>query len=292
MQPLALREATLGVSDLRLRLDSLSSAGLAVISRGPVSLMASGRLFDTHLPPQAALVGSRDGAGLRVRLVELTPLQRTGSRSLREPGPLGVSFRTPDPDPFFECLTASGYRTSPVPRNGTERHEGPWLTRHGEDGDFALVEKATDRGAVSGGDAWLAVSNLDSCLHFMSDLLGHRHLTRAAAPAGMGSVSDATPDATVEVTAVGSGDLLEPRCVFAEFERRPGAMPQQPGLSPGLCRLRYDTASLDDTLARVPGAGGSLVRGPAAVDDAVLGAGLVALIRAPFGVVVELWQTR
>ena len=68
-------------------------------------------------------------------------------------------------------------------------------------------------------------------------------------------------------------------------------MPQTPSLGRGICRLRYDCGDLHAVLARVPGGGGSLVRGPASVDDPVLGQGIVAMIRSPFGILVELWQT-
>jgi predicted enzyme related to lactoylglutathione lyase len=67
-------------------------------------------------------------------------------------------------------------------------------------------------------------------------------------------------------------------------------MTQTPSLASGICRLRYDTSDLHDTLSRVPGGGGSLVRGPASIHDPVLGNGLVALVRSPFGILIELWQ--
>jgi predicted enzyme related to lactoylglutathione lyase len=76
-----------------------------------------------------------------------------------------------------------------------------------------------------------------------------------------------------------------------EFEPRREPMAQFPSRSRGLCRLRYDATDLQATLERVPGGGGSLVRGPASVNDPILGRGLVALVRAPFGVLIELWQT-
>ena len=54
---------------------------------------------------------------------------------------------------------------------------------------------------------------------------------------------------------------------------------------------KHDTTDLHLTLGRVPGGGGSLVRGPASIDDPVLGHGMVAMVRSPFGVLIELWQT-
>jgi len=105
---------------------------------------------------------------------------------------------------------------------------------------------------------------------------------------GSGQLGIEFPEAGIMVAVDGQPSG---RLVFMEFERRREAMAQTPARARGLCRLRYDTTNLHATLERVPGGGGSLVRGPASVDDPILGQGLVALVRAPFGVLIELWQT-
>jgi catechol 2,3-dioxygenase-like lactoylglutathione lyase family enzyme len=169
------------------------------------------------------------------------------------------------------------------------------------DGDFiVLVERvnATTPYGAFGTDcseplhATFVVTNLEACVHFMRDLLEHEvSLEENCASPLFDRIFGLSDVSFRFALARKTPDHQTGRLVFMEFQKRPEPMAQVPGLSPGLCRLRYNTTDLHSTLSRVPGAGGSLVRGPASVDDPVLGPGLVAMVRSPFGVLIELWQT-
>ena len=135
------------------------------------------------------------------------------------------------------------------------------------------------------------VTNLDACTHFMSDVLEHETLIQdSCSGPPFDRLLGLPHDVSFRFAMPHRPGVATGRVVFMEFEKRRQPMAQTPGLARGLCRLRYDTQDLHVTLARVPGGGGSLVRGPASVDDPILGRGLVALVRSPFGVLIELWQ--
>jgi catechol 2,3-dioxygenase-like lactoylglutathione lyase family enzyme len=310
----ALREITIGVSDLRTRTDLFQTGcGLSVLSSGPIDAMTAGRLFDASSSLNAALMGRPDVADSpRLRLVQSGAADAARPSGLRSPGPLGVGFTTRGIDKVHSRLASGGVRfvsppillTPMVASRAGNAPPGPQRFEafgRAEDGDFTVlierVHAATPYGTF-GTDcseplhASFVVTNLDACLHFMSDVLEHETLiadTCSGPP--FDELLGLAPDVSFQFAMPHRPGLPTGRIVFMQFERRPEPMAQTPSLARGICRLRYDTADLHSTLARVPGGGGSLVRGPASIDDPILGRGLVAMVRSPFGVLIELWQT-
>ena len=92
----SLREITVGVRDLYTRISQFESGcGLAVLATGPLAPPTASRLFDTHVPPGAAVMGRRDVEGSpRIRLVEAGDLVPGRASGIGPPGPLGIGFTT------------------------------------------------------------------------------------------------------------------------------------------------------------------------------------------------------
>jgi len=308
----SLREITIGVRDLNSRVSFFQEGlGLVLLRSGALSSLAASRLFDLHAPPKAARLGRPDVPDSpRIRLVEIGGEPSTRTRALNDPGPVGIGFTTVGIREVHARLEGLGtaFVSPPLPlpdmgASGTpkapERYES--FGRTG-DGDFIIlierVNATTPYGTFATDcseplHATFVVTNLDACGHFMRDVLEHEVLCEE-------NCSSPRFDAVFGLSGGVSfrfalahhpPDYTTGRAVFMEFQKKPEAMAQVPGLSLGVCRLRYDTTDLHTTLSRVPGGGGSLVRGPASVDDPVLGPGLVAMVRSPFGVLIELWQT-
>jgi len=307
------REATLGVAGLSERVRQLEAGlGLSVLASGVPDPMTSSRLFEAHTPPRVCLMGRPDVAeSPRLRLVEIASPNADRSQSVLDPGPVGIGFLTEAVPDAHARLSDLGIRFLSPPVEGATVFRGATggvaspleLAAIGclAEGDFLVLmrERGKDvRPSAPASDpctpaqALFTVTNLEASAHFMRDVLEHEAqmpVPCSGAPfdllLGQGpSVSFVYSLAFRSVSpAMGIG--------FLQFESRLEPMIQTPALAPGLCRLRFDTTDIHSTLARVPGGGGALVRGPAGVDDPILGSGLVALVRSPFGVVIELWQT-
>ena len=314
MSVTALREITIGVGNLAERSRQFESGlGLSVVRSGPVTSMTARRLFDTHVPLTVAILARTDVAGSpRLRLVEARDQQAARSGGLASPGPLGVGFTTRGIANVHARIEASGVRfISPplllTPMSHARPENAPPGPQRFEafgraaDGDFIVLIERVNAETPYGTfitdcseplHASFIVTNLDACTHFMIDVLQHETLLADTCSGGPFDALLGLPkDVSFRFAMPHRPGYPTGRCVFMEFEKRPHPMPQTPGLAPGICRLRYDCADLHSVLARVPGGGGSLVRGPASLDDPVLGRGLVAMVRAPFGVLIELWQT-
>jgi len=307
----SLREITVGVRDLEARRSMFETGlDLEVLRSGTVSSIAASRLFDLHLAPRAALLGRPDVQDSpRIRLVETAGFAGARSPAIDAPGPVGIGFTTVGIAKVHARLAQTGvaFVSAPLPlppmgATGTpaapERYEA--FGRTG-DGDYiVLVERlnaSTPHGTFRRDcseplHATFTVTNLDACAHFMRDVLEHEVLVDDHCASPRFDAIFGLKDAAFRFALAHHPPDPTGRVVFMEFQKKPEPMAQTPGLAPGLCRLRYDTSDLHTTLSRVPGGGGSLVRGPASVDDPVLGQGLVAMVRSPFGVLIEIWQTR
>lgn len=307
----ALREITIGVSDLQARRGQFQTGcGLSSLSSGPIDSMTAGRLFDAGSTLGATLMGRPDVADSpRVRLVQSGAPEPARPHGLRSPGPLGVGFTTRGIAEVHARLAAEGVRfvsppvlLTPVPATGSA--PGPRRFEcfgRAEDGDFVVLIERVNATTAYGTlvtdcseplHASFVVTNLEASLHFMSDVLEHETLiTETCAGAPFDALLGLSSDVSFRFAMPHRPGFSTGRIIFIQFERRPEPMAQIPSLARGICRLRYDTTDLHQTLSRVPGGGGSLVRGPASIDDPVLGRGLVAMVRSPFGVLIELWQT-
>jgi catechol 2,3-dioxygenase-like lactoylglutathione lyase family enzyme len=309
----SLREITVGVRDLPARTALFESGfGLTVLRTGLVTSSVASRLFDAHTIPRAALMGRPDVEGSpRIRLVEVLGAL-PGRQQIGAPGPLGIGFTTRGITEVHTRLQGLGVRfvSDPLLLNppraeallgappGPRRYEAFGRTA---DGDFVvLIERVgadTAYGTLSSDcseplHASFVVTNLDASLHFMREVLEHETLlAESCSGPPFDELLGAPEGASFRFAMSHRPGFVTGRAIFMEFQKRLEPMTQTPGLGPGICRLRYDTTDLHSTLARVPGGGGSLVRGPASVEDPVLGQGLVAMVRSPFGVLVELWQT-
>lgn len=301
----------MGVRDLPARIAIFESGcGLEVIRTGPVTSIVASRLFDTHTAPKAAVMGRPDVPGSpRIRLIEAPDGPPARPRGAGSPGPLGIGFTSAGIRDVHARLERSGVRfvspplltpgtpatgASPVPRRYEAFGRAP-------DGDYIVLMERLGASAPYGTlttdcseplHASFIVTNLDACSYFMREVLEHRILledTCSGPP--FAELLGIPGDVSFRFVMPHHPDFATGRTVFMEFEKRLEPMAQTPGLTAGVCRLRYDTNDLHATLSRVPGGGGSLVRGPASIDDPVLGQGLVAMVRSPFGVVIELWQT-
>lgn len=310
----SLREITVGVRDLEGRARQFEGGcGLSVLASGALTSMTANRLFDAHVAPKATILGRPDVPGSpRVRLVESNQALPARTRGLSEPGPLGIGFTTRGIAEVHKRMEGTGLRfVSPpillTPMTAAKTGGAPPGPQRFEafgqaaDGDFiVLIERVnaeTPYGTL-GTDcseplhASFIVTNLEACVHFMTDVLEHETLINEACSGPPFDVLlGLRADVSFRFAMPHRPGFPTGRLVFMEFERKLQPMAQTPSLTRGICRLRYDTTDLHATLSRVPGGGGSLVRGPASTDDPVLGAGLVAMVRAPFGVLVELWQT-
>jgi catechol 2,3-dioxygenase-like lactoylglutathione lyase family enzyme len=284
----SLREITLGVSDLPARSRQFEKGcGLQTLTSGAMTPITAGRLFDLHVTPKASLLGRPEIEGSpRLRLVEVSGGAPARASDLRSAGPFGIGFTTRGMDAVRTRLQGLGMEFSRETLGSAE------------DGDVIALREEAPAGSLRGpGDcsephhASFVVTNLDACLHFMQDALEQETLTTESdASPHFDSLRGASP-APFKLVTIHRPGQAGGHVVFVEFERRLEPMSQTAGLARGVCRLRYDTADLHSTLARVPGGGGALVRGPASIDDPVLGRALVAMVRAPFGVLIELWQT-
>lgn len=307
-----LREITIGVADLDARRSQMEmGCCLQTLSSGTLSAITASRLFDLPAAPRATLLGRNDRPGTpRIRLVEAPDFPIVRGAEPFDPGALGIGFRTRGIASVAARLQRADVRfaSSPVRLDedfGPGRShpvEGARAESYGRsrDGDYIILTEVSGADApesVGSQDcsapfhAAFVVTNLDAVRHFMRDALDHHEAregvwsgppfdTLLGLPAGV-----SFRHSLMRRTETDAGALL-----FVEFERRLKPPPAGLAYGRGVCRLRFDTDDLHGALERVPGGGGSLVRGPAAVDDAVLGRGLVALVRAPFGIVVELWQ--
>jgi len=309
----ALREITIGVRDVPARMRLFQTGcGLSVLSSGAMDSMTAGRLFDASSSLEAARLGRPDVTDSpRIRLVQTGAIEASRPSGLRSAGPLGVGFTTREINKVHSRVASGGVRFVSPPilltpmaaaaagstPPGPQRFEA---FGRAEDGDFiVLIERvnaATPYGTF-GTDcseplhASFVVTNLDVCQHFMNDVLEHETLiadTCSGPP--FDDLLGLSPDVSFRFAMSHRAGHPTGRIVFMQFEKRPEPMAQIPSLTRGICRLRYDTTDLHQTLARVPGGGGSLVRGPASIDDPILGGGLVAMVRSPFGVLIELWQ--
>ena len=308
----ALREITVGVRDLPARIALFESGcGLEVIRTGPLTSIAASRLFDTYAAPKAAVIGRPDLAGSpRIRLVEAPDGPPARPEGLGSPGPLGIGFTSAGIRAVHARLERSGVRfvspplllTPGTPATGASPGPRRYETfGRAPDGDYIVLIERLGAAAPYGTlttdcseplHASFIVTNLDACAHFMREVLEHEILledTCSGPP--FGELLGMPEGLSFRFVMPHRPGFATGRTVFMEFDKRPEPMAQTPGLAPGICRLRYDTTDLHSTLSRVPGGGGSLVRGPASVDDPVLGQGLVAMVRSPFGVLIELWQT-
>lgn len=296
----SLREVTIGVADLPARHSQLESClGLSTFATGNVTSTTAWRLFDLPSPHRAAVVGHPgDPDGPRVRLVEAPGLPPARPNGIEGPGPLGIEFSAPGIHEIHSSLQRAGVRFQAPPHACAGDELGaPRLESWGqtEDGDFISLtarERSDAAGEAMGGRPQrvsFVVTNLEASVHFLGDVL-----EKETGPLRVCS-SDALPrpdaEASFRVAAPRRDGHPTGGVLLIEFEKRLTPPPQFASFGRGICRLRYDTTDLHATLARVPGGGGSLVRGPSGIDDPVLGRGLVALVRAPFGVVIELWQT-
>jgi catechol 2,3-dioxygenase-like lactoylglutathione lyase family enzyme len=311
----ALREVMVGVEDLPARTAQFEAGcGLTTIASGPLTTITVNRLLETQGVHRAAILGRRESPeSPRLRLVETHHLPPARPRGVGDPGPLGVGFETHDIDTVRARLERSSLRfvspplALPFPTliASGDPESTSTLETFGQssDGDFIALfqeEKAGLAAAdMSQGDctgpfhAMFVVTNVESSLHFMTDVLQHEaKLGTRHGGSPFSELFGLPADVSVRVASSSHPSSSEGRVAFIEFQKRAQPMAHTPGLSRGLCRLRYDTTDIHATLARVPGGGGSLVRGPASVEDPVLGQGLVAMIRAPFGIVVELWERR
>ena len=293
----ALREVTLGVRAIEPRRAAYEACGLSVIAAGTFSPMTASRLFDTHVSPTAVVLGRLDDAqSLRIRLVSLTELQWRAPRSGSESGPLGIEFGTSDPTQASRALCAAeGSVPVETPIGMNEGIRGNRALMRNAEGDLATLTTNPEGGPsakILPTAIHLAVHNLAACVHFMADLLDHDCARHDRMAPWMSSVLGCETGASVGIAVATARNGNTSACSFVEIEASPRPMVQIPGVAPGICRLRFDTTDMDATLSRVPGAGGSLVRGPASIDDPVLGGGLVAMVRSPFGLLIEIWQTQ
>lgn len=310
----SLREITVGVEDLEARVGQFETGcGLSVLASGALSSLTTTRLFETQGAPRVAVLGRPDVlASPRIRLIEVAGLAPSRPNGIASPGPLGVGFTTRGIAAVHARLEASSLRFVSPPllltpmatappenaRTGPQRFEAFGQTK---DGDYiVLIERVnaeTPYGTMKGDcseplHASFIVTNLDACVHFMNDVLEHETLIQdACAGSPFDALLGMPPEVSFRFAMPHRKGFPTGRTVFMEFERKREPMAQTPSLARGICHLRYDTTDLHVTLTRVPGGGGSLVRGPASVDDPVLGRGMVAMVRSPFGVLIELWET-
>jgi catechol 2,3-dioxygenase-like lactoylglutathione lyase family enzyme len=310
----SLREITIGVSSLRDRVMQFETGcGLSVLASGALAPITASRLFENPAVPNVAVMGRADVAGSpRIRLVEMGEGKPARVGGIAGPGPLGVGFTTLPVHDVYSRLERLGVQFLSPPVLLTPKEEaGPKGTPprpqrfeafgRTADGDFiVLIERfnAQTSYGTFGSDCSeplhvsFVVTNLDASLHFMSDVLEHETLlAEQCSGPPFDRLLGMESDVSFRFAMLHRAGWPTGRTLFIEFEKKPQPMTQIPSLARGVCRLRYDTTDMHATLARVPGGGGSLVRGPASVDDPVLGQGLVALIRSPFGVVIELWET-
>lgn len=304
----SLREITIGVADLEARVRQFDAGcGLSVQAGGTLAPATMRRLFDNRDEVRVCLLRLSDAPDAPgIRLVELGPSSPLREGGLGAAGPLGLSFATPEVARLRSRLEGLGvdFVASPSRRpdsdggnaaEGRSRPDSSEAFGRTADGDFLVLSEERDlaageapRGGADSGrpnQVLLVVTNLEACLHFMSDVLGHETL-----PSEPGSIAPEPSSAGFRLAVSQRPGRTAGQVRFMEFEKRKEPMAQVPSLARGVCRLRYDTADLNATLARLPGGGGSLVRGPASIDDPVLGPGLVAMVRAPFGLLIELWQ--
>lgn len=308
----ALREITIGVSNLEARVEQFrEGCRLDVLSQGAIAPLTATRLFDLSGAPSVAILGRKDiGDAPRLRLVSAGAVPPSRTSGLKTPGPVGVGFTTLGIGGVHARLAGLGVSflsppTLLTPIGVTAEGAPPGPRRfeafgRAEDGDFiVLIERmnaATPYGTF-GSDcseplhASFVVTNLEATVHFMKDVLEHEILiSETCAGPPFDALLGLDEDVSFRFAMPHHPAHATGRTVFLEFEKKLEPMAPTPSLSRGICRLRYETTDLHQTLARVPGGGGSLVKGPSSIDDPVLGSALVALVRSPFGVVIELWE--
>jgi catechol 2,3-dioxygenase-like lactoylglutathione lyase family enzyme len=311
----ALVEVMVGVEDLPARTTQFEGGcGLTTVTSGALNALTVNRLLETQGVHRAAILGRPDARDSpRLRLVEAHGLPRARPRGIAEAGPLGIGFETrgiaevrarlehsalcfvsPPLALPFPMLIGSGdqERVSTIETFG-QSSDGDFIALSQESAAGRAKTDISTRDSTGAFHAMFVVTNLESSLHFMTDVLQHKAtLGGRGGGSAFTEVFEMPADVSVRVATASHSSSSDGRVVFIEFEKRAQPMAHTPGLCRGLCRLRYDTTDIHATLARVPGGGGSLVRGPASVEDPVLGQGLVAMIRAPFGIVLELWERR
>ena len=293
MAATVLREVTLGVRAIEPRQTAYEACGLKAIASGPLTSMTASRLFDTHVPPRTVVL-SRGASpeDLRIRLISLTDLQWRAPRATGESGPIGIEFTTQDREKAVHLLTPLGSSVPEATPDHADTFEATTLVRTHEGDVIAITERPGTSETLPAvpTTVHLAVHNLGACVHFMRDLLELEPSRSEPQPSTwIARALGADPTARIDLAIAGTDRASTS---FAQAAPSPKPMAQIPGVAPGICRLRFDTSDMDATLSRVPGAGGSLVRGPASIDDPVLGGGLVAMVRSPFGLLIEIWRTQ
>lgn len=305
------REVCVGVGDIEARRTLGLALGLKVLAEGRLSAETSHRLLGSPGSRRALILGRDDVPDApRIRVFETAEGLYRATALPDQPGPLGLGFSVRGIARVQARLADLGvaFLSEPLELPATPGETGSLRRRTQSlgrtvDGDFiTLFERPTDAarygapGALDVSeplDLSYVVTDLDAATHFMVDVLGHEELA-AGELAGrpFEDLLRLKAGTRFRFSIYRRPGFATGRLIFVQFEESRTPMPVVPTGARGINALRFDCEDLHDTLTRVPGGGGTLVRGPATIDDPILGPRVVASIRAPFGLLLEFWQRR
>ena len=305
-----LQEITIGVGHLRRQVDFYASnLGLRIRNRGMIPAETCRRLWLINEHLNVVVLGRQDlPNSLRLRLIPTFDLPARPDFDITRNGPLGILFGTEDILRAYYRLSGAGveFHSPPVPVGP----KGPRAQRHGRsvafgrayDGEYVVLAQPA-HGPLKDGtlspyfgvteplEIQLVVSNLDLCSEFLRYGLGFDSLLRAhrdgeARERAMGLATGSAFE--LETLRDGAGQT---RISLLRFRSDPFPQPEARPPTRGICALRFDCLDLEQTTADCQEAGGRIVTQPVTIAHPALGEGRATTLMAPFGVLIELWQS-
>ena len=305
-----LKEITIGVGHLRRQVDFYANnLGLRIRTRGMIPAETCQRLWHINEHLNVVVLGRQDlPTSPRLRLIPTFDLPARPDFDVSRNGPLGILFATEDILRAYYRLSGDGVEFHSEPIRVGPR--GPRGRRHGRlvafgrayDGEYVILAQPT-HGPLKDGtvspyfgvteplEAQFVVSDLDTCSQFLQEGLGFSSLLRSKRDGSSREKAMGLPAGSAFELETFRDAAGQSRISLLRFRPEPFQQPEVRPPSRGICALSFDCPDIEQTTADCLAAGGRITTAPAMIAHPALGEGRVATLMAPFGVLVELWQT-
>ena len=293
--------------------------GLEVLSGGLIEPEVTAGLWGFSEPIEIAVMGRESQPEApRLRLMRLGGSTQRPSRDTSTPGPLGVGFTTQGIEDVYQRTERFGVEYLSAPIELTPEPEGPTGPRRFEvfgqslDGEFVvLIERQnvdTPYGTISETSQTSeplhtshVVPDLAAASRFMCVALDHEVIFKEECDGpDFEQLMAVAPDTRFRFEMLRHPDHSIGRIIFIQYDEVDSVthptgtratkvgLAQPPGR--GINALRYDCTNLDSAVARAERVGGALLRPVVNVEATSLGAGRVAPLASPAGILIELWE--
>jgi len=305
MAAYGLDRVIIGVSDLKESLAFYRDwFGMQVVARGDIEPLSVQRLY--HLPPEtrvrAAFLKNQPVSTL-VMLIEFSPPIGSpirGPRSL-DYGIYDLAFRLRGLDKLYHDLTTHGFPVIAPPL----AYQPKWSPYPVQDAiligpdnvHISLIERMTSDEAEAEGfrqliDTAQIVDDMDAAIGFYCDILGLDLMNQQDLPAGLiNDILGLAPEVEARIAFINkrNQDTLSLEILWFSV---PGgslaAAARPPNI--GLLRYAFEVDNLGELLATIRAAAIEVVTEPVAVNDTIYGAIKAAVIMAPGGAPIQLFE--